>query len=285
MIPILKLILSEKLSRESSERICEPEVMNDADQVRSYVKAYEWGGPTSALQLHHLKELSCMIRGHDTVVDLACGPGPLLLEIAALYPDCRFIGVDLSPLMLNHLDAEAKLRGLQNIRTLQADIRTLKKSDVDGGADLIISTSALHHLPHLDDLKAVFDTVKSMTKPGAGIYIFDFGFLKSDQTRSLLVAELKKTAPPLTAQDYEVSLKAAFPIPEIFALASDHLPKPIWAQKSSFIDFFYFLQSPTRSRPSSRVTEKIQQIWRSLDLRLKIEHELLRALRSRRRLN
>jgi arsenite methyltransferase len=282
VLPILKIIFLEKSSRDVCERMNEPEVMNDLDQVESYVKAYEWGGPTSALQLHHIKELSQMIRSGDTVVDLACGPGPLLLELAELYPDCNFIGVDLSPLMLEHLETKAKLRQLKNVRTLLADIRALKKSDVDGGADLVISTSAMHHLPEVKDLKTVFEKMSSLLKKDAGIYIFDFGLLNSMKTRKIMVAELKKTAPILTAQDYEVSLNACFPIKTVFSLASEFLPRPLWILRSSFVDFFYFLQSPPRSERTVVVNEKIEKIWKSLRFELKLEHVMLRVLRKRR---
>src|SRR5688572_20159869 len=121
------------------------EAMDDVEQVRSYVKAYEWGGPTSALQLHHLRELSRMIRPGDTVLDLACGPGPLLLELAPLFPQTTFIGVDLSGTMLEYLREEIAARGLANVSVLQEDIRSLPSVGT-GTVDLVISTSALHHL-------------------------------------------------------------------------------------------------------------------------------------------
>jgi arsenite methyltransferase len=285
MLPILKIIFLEKSSRNECKRITEAEVMNELDQVESYVKAYEWGGPTSALQLHHLKELSLMIRMGDTIVDLACGPGPLLLELAALYPECSFIGVDLSPMMLAHLDAKVKSRNLKNVRTLLADIRTLKKSDLDGGADLVISTSAMHHLPEVKDLGTVFETIKVISKNEAGVYIFDFGLLRSEKTRQILVAELRKTAPILTVKDYEVSLRACFPLKTVFSLATELLPKPLWIIRSSFVDFFYFLQSPQRLRRSPEIEKKIKQIWRSLRFDLKIEHVMIRILRKRLRWN
>ena len=121
MLPIHKIIYFEMFSQERPERVSEKETMNDLEQIRSYVKAYEWGGPTSALQLHHLKELSLMINDGDTIVDLACGPGPLLLELAVLYPESQFIGVDMAPLMLSHLQQTAESKNLKNIRTLCAD--------------------------------------------------------------------------------------------------------------------------------------------------------------------
>lgn len=281
MLPILKIIFSEMLNSAPASRTPEPEVMNDANQIESYVRAYEWGGPTSALQLHHLKELGILIRSGDTVVDLACGPGPLLLELAELYPDCSFIGVDLSPLMLANLEARAKSRNLKNIRTLLCDIRILNRALLDGGADLVISTSAMHHLPLEDDLEKVFKTIHAIQKKEAGVYIFDFGLLKSPKTRHFFVNELRKTAPPLTVQDYEVSLNACFPLSTVFRIANQCLPRPLWITRSFFVDFFYFIQSPPRTRQNELVSKKIKEIWKSFNFELKLEHIMLRLLRRR----
>ena len=78
MLPIHKIIWHEAMAAERPERRPEPEEsMDDLAQVRSYVQAYAWSGPTSALQLCHLRSLAGLIRPGDTVVDLACGPGPL----------------------------------------------------------------------------------------------------------------------------------------------------------------------------------------------------------------
>ncbi|MDS4042251.1 MAG: class I SAM-dependent methyltransferase [Candidatus Competibacter sp.] len=252
--------------------------MDDLDQVKSYVQAYAWGGPTSALQIHHLRELACMIRSGNTVLDLACGPGPLLLELAAIYPDSRFIGVDLSSTMLQHLEQEAVARNLSNIVILQEDIRTLP-SLANTPIDLVISTSALHHLPDEDSLRQVFRRIRSLLKPGGGFYLFDFGLLKSSKTREIFVAEVAKLAPPLTVRDYDLSLQAAFPIDHVFRIAKEELPKPFAAAASAFFDFFYFLQTPCRANRSGRSQARIKEIWPTLPLAMKIEHLMIRWLR------
>ena len=144
--------------------------------------------------MYDVIQLSCLIRPGDTVLDLACGPGPLLLELAALYPDCRFIGADLSHPMLSALEETSAVRGLRNVETLCDDIRHLA-SIPDGSVDLIITTSALHHLPDALCLQQVFQRVRNLLKPDGGLYIFDFGLVKSQKTRDLLVADVAKKAP------------------------------------------------------------------------------------------
>lgn len=280
MIPVHQIIWHEFTATHRPERVNEPsETMDGLEQVRAYVKAYEWGGPTSALQLHHIKELSLMIRPGATILDLACGPGPLLLELAELYPDCHFIGADLSPLMLEFLQVEARARGLSNVTVLLEDIRVLP-SLAQRKVDLVISTSALHHLPSEDDLRQVFARFKSLLNEGGGFYIFDFALLKSDASRRLLVQELSKLAPPLTTHDYDMSLRAAFPLGKVLELANEVLPRPFVGMASLFVDFFFFLQTPkVLSAAPAAAQAKMAQIWRNLSLAMKVEYLMLRAMR------
>lgn len=279
MLPIHKILLHELTAAATPARVPEPaEAMEDADQVRSYVAAYEWGGPTSALQLHHLRELSRLIRPGGTVLDLACGPGPLILELAPLYPETRFIGADLSSEMLQYLAGEAKVRGLSNVFTLEEDIRALPSIE-PCQVDLIISTSALHHLPTEEGLRQVFHRIRSILGEEGAFYLFDFGLLKTKQAQALFVAEVAKLAPPITAHDYELSLQAAFPINFVFESASEALPRPYVAERSMLVDFLYSLQSPARTTCPPSVESYIARRWHSLSASMKMEHVMLRLLR------
>jgi arsenite methyltransferase len=279
MLPIHKIIWHEWRAKVAPPRVPEPSAaMEGAEQIMAYVKAYEWGGPTSALQLHHLRELSTMIRPGDTVLDLACGPGPLLLELAALYPDCRFIGADLSQPMLDAMNAQAAARGLRNVSARCEDITVL--DSVPGGTvDLVISTSALHHLPDVDALGAAFRRIEAVLAADGGMYIFDFGQLKSAKTQAIMVAEVAKLALPVTVTDYEHSLRAAFPVDEVLRCSREAISRPFEAKLSSFVDFFYFLQTKSRCGPPERVTGYVDAVWRELSLAMKLEHQMLRAMR------
>ncbi len=282
MLPIHKIIWHEWRENSVPVRVPEPsEAMEDMEQIRSYVKAYEWGGPTSALQLHHLRELSTMIRPGDTVLDLACGPGPLLLELAPLYPDCRFIGADLSKPMLDVLSESCAARGIRNVETLCEDIRFMP-SLAPGSVDMVITTSALHHLPDLDCLSQVFERVERLLKPDGGVYIFDFGLVKSPHSRALLVADVASKAPPVTAVDYAHSLDAAFPIDEVIALARKHLNRPLTITSSRFVDFFYFMRSAARCVAAEKTTAYVRERRRRCPAPVKMEAFMLSRLQTAR---
>ena len=151
MFPIAQVLWHEATTFTRPSRKTEPhELMDNLAQVKSYAQAYAWGGAMSVVQLHHISEVSLMIRPGDTILDLACGPGPLLLELAAIYPECKFIGADLSPLMLQHLEQEARTRELKNISVVRDDIRSLLSLQ-ERTVNLVITTIALHHLRiHVD---------------------------------------------------------------------------------------------------------------------------------------
>lgn len=282
MLPLPQVIWHEATTWQQPVRRPEPhETMDDAEQVAAYVEAYKWGGPTSALQLHHLQDLARMIRPGDVVVDLACGPGPLLLELASLFPETRFVGVDLSETMLAHLEREVVSRGLDNVEVRLEDVRTLP-SFGNGGVDLIISTSALHHLPDESGLVQLFRRCRSLIKPGGGFYLFDFGLLKSPVTRELFVREVARLAPALTARDYAQSLDAAFPVDWIWDVARQELPRPFTMTRSVFVDIVYFLRTPPRTVPAPSVWSYTNAIWRRLPAAMKAEYAMLRRLRSSR---
>ena len=277
LLPIHKLIWHEWRERQAPERVPEPEAMVDPEQIRAYVKAYEWGGPTSALQLYHLTQLARMIRPGDTVVDLACGPGPLLLELAPLFPDCRFIGADISQPMLDALKEAAAQRGLRNIETLREDIRELP-SLPQGSVDMVITTSALHHLPDLACLEQVFQRVERLLKPDGGLYVFDFGLVRSPRARALLVADVARNAPAVTAVDYQHSLAAAFEVGAVTAQARRTFSRPLTVRSSRFLDFFYFIRTPDRRSPAAEVMNYVRATHAKCSLAIRAEAAMLRHL-------
>jgi arsenite methyltransferase len=278
MLPIHKIIWHEWREKNTPVRVPEPsEAMEDMEQIRAYVKAYEWGGPTSALQLHHLRELSTLIRPGDTVLDLACGPGPLLLELAPLYPDCRFIGADLSRPMLEVLTESCEARGIRNVETLCEDIRVIP-SLAPGSVDMIITTSALHHLPDLECLGQVFERAERLLTPDGGMYVFDFGLVKSPRTRELLVADVASKAPAVTAVDYAHSLNAAFPIAEVVKLARRQFRRPLSITSSRFVDFFYFIRSPARCGAAADTMSYVRRMRQRCPLPVKMEGAMLSRL-------
>nr|BBH92253.1 hypothetical protein KTA_04520 [Thermogemmatispora argillosa] len=56
------------------------------------------------------------------VLDLACGPGGWLLELAFCFPHATLIGVDLSPSVVEYATTQARSRGLSNVSFQVMDV-------------------------------------------------------------------------------------------------------------------------------------------------------------------
>jgi arsenite methyltransferase len=279
VIPLLPVLWSEKRTAAQPLRVPEPrETMDGEAQVAAYLKGYEWGGSISAMTQHHLERLSALIRPNDTVVDLGCGPGPLLWELARLYPTARFLAVDRSGALLDQIKKKARELDLKNVHTVEEDPREMPGLRA-GSVGLVLSTQALHHAASEADLRRVFRRVNDLLAPEGGVYFFDFGLLKSAVTRRLLVQDLARWAPPLTLRDYAISLDAAFPIATAVSLAREEIHRPLEAAASAFVDFFYFLATPPRAAPDAGVVARLRQKERALPWRLRWELALIRRLR------
>ncbi|WP_126415811.1 class I SAM-dependent methyltransferase [Trueperella bialowiezensis] len=86
----------------------------------------------------------------STIVDLGCGWGPLTLALAANYPDCRVIGVDVNERALELAKVNAERAGFTNVSVLAEPDAT---DTTIGGIDLLwsnppirIGKPALHEL-------------------------------------------------------------------------------------------------------------------------------------------
>jgi ubiquinone/menaquinone biosynthesis C-methylase UbiE len=85
------------------------------------------------------------LRAGDTVVDIACGTGlnfPLIQ--AAIGPQGRIIGVDLTDAMLAQARERVKANGWSNVSLVQSDAPDY---DFPAGVNAILSTYALTQVP------------------------------------------------------------------------------------------------------------------------------------------
>ncbi|MFK7927429.1 MAG: class I SAM-dependent methyltransferase [Myxococcota bacterium] len=91
------------------------------------------------------------------VLDAGCGRGAGVLGMALAQPEVHFLGIDLNRTALSEARANAKARGLTNVRFAEVDLETLEGLQApEDGFDVIVSSGVLHHLvdPHtsLDQL-------------------------------------------------------------------------------------------------------------------------------------
>lgn len=179
---LMKVLVSELATFERAQRVVEPDlVMDRQDQVDAYSQAGAKGGTMASVNLFHSAQVAEVIRPGDTVVDLACGSGNQLTQVAMLNPDSHFLGVDLSEHMLDQAQRLVTEKGLSNCEVRLASITNLEFLE-DRSVDVVMSTMALHHLPDIASLQQCFREARRILKPDGGVYFADLGHLHAEKS-------------------------------------------------------------------------------------------------------
>jgi ubiquinone/menaquinone biosynthesis C-methylase UbiE len=78
------------------------------------------------------------------VLDAGCGRGRIMNRLAELYPNSRFVGLDLSPEATAFARAEASAKGLDNIEFLSVDLSSFDETAEPDSFDFITTFDAVH---------------------------------------------------------------------------------------------------------------------------------------------
>jgi ubiquinone/menaquinone biosynthesis C-methylase UbiE len=107
-------------------------------------------------------------RADDRVLDVACGAGALVIEVAPRVE--RAVGIDLSDGMLEIARSRlaADVRGLANVEFLQAPSDALPFDS--GSFTALVCTTALHHFP---EPQRSIDEMARVLAPGGRLVIGD----------------------------------------------------------------------------------------------------------------
>lgn len=207
---LLPTLLREILTSVQFARIPESDLIMDSEEaVSAFARAGQPNGILSGVYAFYAEQACKMIRPGDRVLDLGCGPALLLASIAALNQEASFVGVDSSAPMI--------ARGNESLRRLAArniDLRVDDMTELDSvesrSIDVVLSSMAMHHLPDIDHLHRCFEAIERVMAPDAGIFISDFGRLKSLKSIEYFVGRAIPPDEPILERDYRASLRAAF---------------------------------------------------------------------------
>ena len=216
---MLAMFARELIARGQQPRGQPPSAQLGSQRIMS---AMEHGGAvdgrTAAGYLYHSARITQTIVGSKLCVDLGCGTGVQLLQVAALNPTTRFIGIDREPATLTIGAARAAQLGLTNIEWMVADLTNPLR--VGREIDAAISTMCLHDLPDLAALDALLANMREMVGPQGAIYIEDFARLRCSRSIDFFVDLNAPVPPDEFAALYRCSLNAAFSLYELKAVCA-----------------------------------------------------------------
>ena len=167
LIVVLLAGLWRVFDRRSRERVPSQEGIEDPEVAA----AYEWVSRTPQMRWirHFVISQAALLKDHGEAVDLGCGAGQLVMEMARKAPGLHMAGIDLSEKMLADARQSAQRVGMVD----RVDFRLGNVEEIpfpDQSLDLVISTASLHHWT--DPLK-VLNEIDRVLKPGGAFYIFD----------------------------------------------------------------------------------------------------------------
>ncbi|OAI18554.1 hypothetical protein A1507_09375 [Methylomonas koyamae] len=243
---VIRAFFRELFVKQTALRESEPDlVMDDPEKVDAYTRAGREDGVMAPVYLFHCAQICEVIKPGDTVLDLGCGPATQLALVARLNPNTKFIGMDLSNEMLSRASKYAGEQNLKNIEFRQGDITRLREL-ADRSIDAVMSTVVLHHLPDLNALESTFAEIKRILKPGGGVYLVDFGHLKSEKSIHDFAYQYADRQAELFTLDYLYSLRAAFWPNDFKALYEKHLGEFGKFYRTFAMPYMMAIKSPVR---------------------------------------
>merc|ERR1711916_137812 len=103
------------------------------------------------------------------VLDMGCGWGSVSLFVASQFPDVDVLGVSNSRTQRKYIEAEARARGLENVRVVTADIAEFEADA--GSCDRVISVEMMEHVK---DYGRLMEKVERWLAPGGLFFVHIF---------------------------------------------------------------------------------------------------------------
>ena len=133
---------------------------------------YPEGTETLAQAEEHMLALyaeRAQLANGQNILELGCGWGSLCLYNAERFPHARITAVSNSRTQKEHIDTEARKRGLDNLRVITADINEF---DITPGQfDRVVSVEMFEHLKNYEKL---FRHIARWLKPGGLLFTHIF---------------------------------------------------------------------------------------------------------------
>ena len=210
------------------ERIPEPELMIEKEQVISYDEADFLEGEVNLINQinHYLLRKNISFGEKDLIVDLGCGPGNISEKLAIKWPNTEVVGIDGAKEMILRAEYKKEIstnkKDLRNLRYICSNIKDIKSKNFlqTKRISLLVSNSLIHHITHLEDF---FDTIKSLSSHITVNFHKDLKRPFDEKSALELKAKCSSKYNEILTNDYYASLRASYTFKELknFTLEND----------------------------------------------------------------
>ena len=210
------------------ERIAEPELMENKEQVISYDEADFSEGEVNLINQisHYLVKTNISLNAKDLIVDLGCGPGNISEKLALKWPNAEVVGIDGSNEMILRAEYNKRIsvnqNNLKNLRYICSDIKDIKLINflLKKEISLLVSNSLIHHITYLEDF---FNTIKSLSSNITVNFHKDLKRPLDEKSALELKAQCATKYNEILTNDYYASLRASYSFKELknFTLEND----------------------------------------------------------------
>ncbi len=209
------------------ERIPEPELMLEKEQVISYDEADFSEGEVNLINQinHYLSRKNISLGEKDLIVDLGCGPGNISEKLAIKWPNTEVVGIDGSKEMILRAEYNKNIstkKNLKNLRYICYDIKHIKSNNflLKKRISLLVSNSLIHHINNLEDF---FNTIRNLSSNITVNFHKDLKRPLDEKSALELKTQCSKKYNEILTNDYYASLRASYTYRELknFTLDND----------------------------------------------------------------
>ena len=210
------------------ERVPEPELMEEKEQVISYDEADFSEGEFNLINQisHYLLRKNISLGEKDLIVDLGCGPGNISEKLAIKWPNTEVVGIDGSKEMILRAEYNRKnstnREKLKNLRYICSDIKEIKlnKFSLKKKISLLVSNSLIHHISNLEDF---FNTIRGLSNNITVNFHKDLKRPLDEKSALELKEQCSTKYNEILTNDYYASLRASYSFKELrnFILEND----------------------------------------------------------------
>ena len=202
------------------ERVPEPELMEEKEQVISYDEADFSEGEVNLINQinYYLLRKNISLGEKDLIVDLGCGPGNISEKLAIKWPNTEVVGIDGSKEMILRAEYNKSIsnnqKKLKNLRYICSDIKDIKSNNFlfKKKISLLVSNSLIHHITNLEDF---FNTIRSLSSDNTVNFHKDLKRPLDEKSALELKAQCSTKYNEILTNDYYASLRASYTLKEL----------------------------------------------------------------------